>query len=111
MKNMLLVELGDRIRDLRKKRGLSQEKLALRADIHPTYLGRIERGEVALTIITLHKIAKALEVSLGQFFLKDKQESLALEIISLLEKIDAKSFALIQKILEEFAEITAHFSP
>ncbi len=105
MKKMLLVNLGDRIRDLRKKRNLSQEGLALNANIHPTYFGRIERGEVSPTVITLYKITKALDVDLRQLFSKDKKEFLALEIIGLLEKIDAKSFGLISKILEEVTKI------
>jgi transcriptional regulator with XRE-family HTH domain len=37
--------LGDSIRQHRKRAGLSQEQLAEKADLHPVYIGKIERGE------------------------------------------------------------------
>ena len=54
-------KLGDAIRDRRKARKLSQEKLAERADVHRNYIGLIERGEQNITIESLVKIAKALK--------------------------------------------------
>lgn len=55
--------LGNRIRAAREKRDLSQESLAERADLHPTYIGQVERGEKNLTIVSLLKIAAALGIS------------------------------------------------
>lgn len=52
------------IRNLRKKKSLTQERLAELANINTTYLGKIERGESSPTIDTLAKIAKALDMSL-----------------------------------------------
>jgi transcriptional regulator with XRE-family HTH domain len=54
--------LGERIRLLRKSAHLSQEKLAEKADLHPNYIGEIERGEKAVSIDTLLKLAAALRV-------------------------------------------------
>ena len=54
----------------RKKAGFSQEALAERADVHPNYVGRIERGECSATLTILLKIAKALDVRLYKLFLK-----------------------------------------
>ena len=54
--------LGDSIRQHRKRSGLSQEKLAEKADLHHNYVGEIERGEKAATIDTMLKIAKALGI-------------------------------------------------
>jgi transcriptional regulator with XRE-family HTH domain len=54
--------LGERIRSFRKGKGLSQEVLAERADLHHNYVGELERGEKAATIDTLLKIANALGV-------------------------------------------------
>lgn len=56
--------LGERIQNLRKKRGLSQLALANEADIPLSQVGRIERGENNPTISTLYVIAGALEVDL-----------------------------------------------
>lgn len=62
-KNVYLVALGRAIRELRAQAGMSQESLALSAEIDRSYLGGIERGEVNLALINLVKIATALGVS------------------------------------------------
>ncbi|CAM4186488.1 transcriptional regulator with XRE-family HTH domain [Paenibacillus endophyticus] len=56
--------VGENIRQLRKKRGFSQEQLALRADINASYMGQVERGEKNPTIDVLGKIAFALQTPL-----------------------------------------------
>lgn len=56
--------MGNRIRDLRKKRNISQEELANEADIPLSQIGRIERGETNPTISTLFVLAQALDVEL-----------------------------------------------
>lgn len=64
--------LGQRIRFYRKQRSLSQEDLAELAELHPTYIGQIERGEKNASIETIYKISNALNIP----------------IVQLLEKID-----------------------
>jgi len=54
--------LGEAIRTRRKAKGMSQEELAEKAELHHNYVGEIERGEKAATIDTLVKFAKALGV-------------------------------------------------
>lgn len=56
-------QLGDKIRKLRKKQGVSQEELGFKARLHRTYIGAIERAEQNVSIDNIHKIAKALKVS------------------------------------------------
>ena len=56
--------IGNRIRQLRKERGLSQEKLGYESGLHYTHIGSIERGEKNWSIDTLIKIAKGLNVDL-----------------------------------------------
>jgi transcriptional regulator with XRE-family HTH domain len=53
--------LGRAIRKRRRDLGLSQEKLAERADLHWTYIGGIERGERNVSLVNIVKIAKALK--------------------------------------------------
>ena len=43
---------------------MSQEKLAEKADLHPVYLGQVERGEPAVSVHALVRVAKALKVRL-----------------------------------------------
>ena len=54
--------LGARIRDYRKKADISQEKLAELSELHPVYVGNVERGEENISIDSLARIAKALKV-------------------------------------------------
>jgi transcriptional regulator with XRE-family HTH domain len=54
--------LGETIRSYRKSAGMSQEKLAEKADLHHNFVGELERGEKAPSIDSLLKIAKALGV-------------------------------------------------
>ena len=53
---------------MRKIKKLSQEKLAEIADVHPTYIGKIERGEMNPSVVFLEKIAKAFNLSLSELF-------------------------------------------
>jgi len=56
--------IGEAIRRYRKQAGLNQEKLAEKANLHPVYLGEVERGEEAASVHALVRIAKALGVRL-----------------------------------------------
>ena len=60
--------IGQRIRNYRTARGLSQEKRADLCGCHPTYIGQLERGEKNATIESIDKIATALDVSLSKLF-------------------------------------------
>jgi len=62
------VRFGQRIKALREKAGLSQEKLGFRASLHPVSVSRIERAEINATVATVYKLAKALRVHPGLFF-------------------------------------------
>lgn len=55
-------KFGSRLRMLRLERGLSQESLALNADLDRTYLPSIERGERNVSIRVVEKLAKALGI-------------------------------------------------
>lgn len=65
---MITQQVGMRIKELRHKLGISQEELAARADVHRTYIASLEMGKRNISIIALEKIAKALNVSLSEFF-------------------------------------------
>ncbi len=62
------IKFGEKVRELRVKKQLSQEKLAEYADVHRTYIGMIERAEKNITLVNIEKIAKALNVSVSSMF-------------------------------------------
>ena len=59
---------GQRMRELRTEKGLSQEALALACDLDRTYIGGIERGERNVSLVNIQKIATALGVSPRELF-------------------------------------------
>ena len=61
--------VGQRIREERTLRGLSIEKLAEAAEMAPSFLGAIERGQKKLSVLTLDKIARALNTQAGELML------------------------------------------
>jgi transcriptional regulator with XRE-family HTH domain len=63
-----LVKIGKRMRDLRKKRGYSQEDFAAAAQLGRSYAGRVERGEQNISMQSLIQIALTLEVEVSELF-------------------------------------------
>jgi transcriptional regulator with XRE-family HTH domain len=61
-------KLGNRIRELRNKKGLSQEKFSFDCDLDRTYIASIERGKRNVSIVNIEKIAKALDISISELF-------------------------------------------
>ena len=57
--------IGENIRNHRKAAGISQEKLAEKAELHPVYFGQVERGEQTVSVYALIRIAKAVHVKLN----------------------------------------------
>jgi XRE family transcriptional regulator, regulator of sulfur utilization len=57
--------LGNNLRVYRKLSGLSQEKLAEKADLHPVYISAVERGAKTISVDALCRIAKALRVEVA----------------------------------------------
>ena len=66
--SILAVEIGQRIRNYRLQKKLSQEELAELCGLHPTYIGQVERGEKNATIESINKISAGLEISLNTLF-------------------------------------------
>ncbi len=65
---MITQTIGRKLRQYRQKQGYSQEALADRAGLHPTYIGQVERGEKNITVETLGKITAALEIPITAVF-------------------------------------------
>ena len=68
MAKELRLAIGRRVRELRTEAGLSQEALANRLRLHRNYVGYVERGERSLSLATLARLARTLDVSLAEFF-------------------------------------------
>jgi len=73
VRSSLPVAVGRRIRELRQKRQISQEELAARAALHRNYVGSVERGERDIGISAAWRLARALGLSLSEFFAPFRQ--------------------------------------
>ena len=62
----ILVRFGRRVRQLRKKRGYSQEAFAAECGMDRTYMGGVERGERNIALRNIERVADALGLSLAQ---------------------------------------------
>jgi transcriptional regulator with XRE-family HTH domain len=65
---------GERLRELRRARGLSQERLALLAKVDRSYVGQAERGTRNVALVNIAKLAHALEVSPHELLLPPGSE-------------------------------------
>ena len=65
-KKMVTMATAEKIRYYRRQKGMSQEELALKANLNPAFFGQVERGLKCPTVDTLYKIAKALETPLPE---------------------------------------------
>ena len=63
--NHLVSSFGTAVRQLREQQGWSQEHLAERADLNRSYVGELERGQAIPSLLTLKKLALALNLSLA----------------------------------------------
>ena len=65
-KDERIVAFGKRVRDVRKKKGISQEKLAELSNIDRSYMGNIERGENNITLKKVYEICDALDIEIKE---------------------------------------------
>lgn len=92
-KNFQLM-VGSQIRLHRKAQGLSQEKLAELAEVHPTFISNIERGKISASAFNFYRIAEALGIKLADLFGSlDKEcnsefENVLVDIMSRIRKMD-----------------------
>ena len=68
MKENILIRFGKKVREHRLSLGLSQEELAERAEVHRTYIGMIERAEKNITLVSIEKVARALDIKIRDLF-------------------------------------------
>ncbi|MDQ0049251.1 transcriptional regulator with XRE-family HTH domain [Paenibacillus polymyxa] len=96
----IYLQVGKKIRLYRKAMKLTQEELGEQLQIDQSYLGRIERGEINITLETLAKISKALHVRPVQLLEDDKNHSNEKLKSETLDKIDSTLLSLSNQELQ-----------
>ncbi len=103
-KPRLLVRMGDRVKELRKQAGLSQEELAHKAKLSMQYVSTLERGLANPSIQVIDQLAAALKMPLAAFFAFDTTLEEARDDLraaeALLASLPAKDRRLALRILK-----------
>ena len=86
--------IGERIRDFREAKRLSQGEVQKRSGLARVYLSRVENGHTSPSVETLEKIARALEVPLYQFFYEGEESP---EVPLLLKRKTAEEAGMTQR--------------
>ena len=63
-----MIQFGERLRDLRKAAGFTQEGFALECQLDRSYVGAVERGERNLSLCNIYKMANKLNLSIASVF-------------------------------------------
>ncbi len=96
--------IGERIHELRLNSGLSQEKLALRANITTTYLGLLERNLKNPTVKIIEQICNQLNISLSDFFSpshtpENSEDAVSLQILAQIsDKSEDEKLLILQTV-------------
>ncbi len=102
--------IGKRIRSYRVQAQLSQEALAERAGVHPTYIGQLERGEKNATIESIAKITAALQLPLSKLFAhlessEEQQEDIPSVCYQMILQQPEKKQKAILKLLQDIVAV------
>ena len=84
------MDIGNRVKDLRIKKGLTQEELADRAELSKGFISQLERDLTSPSISTLVDILQCLGTDLSDFFTKDVDSQIVFRKQDYFEKIDSE---------------------
>jgi len=62
------LQFGKKLREIRLSKGISQEDLAEKAELHRTYISSVERGERNISLVNIQRLAKALGIKIRDLF-------------------------------------------
>jgi transcriptional regulator with XRE-family HTH domain len=71
-KDIVLIEFGNRVRQLRNDKDWSQEELSFKSGFHRTYIGMIERAERNISLKNIARIAKTFDIKIEDLFIDKK---------------------------------------
>ncbi len=106
----IAILVGQRIRFYRKRKKLSQERLAEICNFHPTYIGQLERGEKNATLESIYRISQGLNISINQLLenvdkLASDTDSIPLQVYHQLSQIPEEKQKDIQKFINDLLDL------
>jgi transcriptional regulator with XRE-family HTH domain len=104
-KYQMSLRMGGKLRELRRSYGMTQESLAEKLDVHPSYVGQLERGEREPSLHTLEKLAHVFNISPAEFIeeeTKADREALKKECDRLLNRCTLAQLCAVRDLLSAF---------
>ena len=93
------MQIGEKIRELRIVKGLTQEELADRAELSKGFISQVERDLTSPSIATLMDILQCLGTSIGEFFQEETEEQIVFGKNDFFEKQDSELLNTVQWIV------------
>ena len=105
------VRVGNRIKQLRSFKEMSQEELALSSGLNRAFIGQLERGEKNATVKTIEKICIALDVSLHEFFSFELDEidipnDSLIKISAIFKNLDNKQIPQVVELIRQIVNLS-----
>lgn len=103
----LLRGIGERVRDMRARRGMSQKALARDAAVSERYLGQLETGQGNVSVLFLQRVAGALGMPLAELLRDENESSLEEKLIrGFLERVPPKRLPeVIFRLMRDFGTV------
>ena len=98
------MEFCEKLQELRKSRGLTQEALAERVDVSAQYVSDLERGVVGVSIPTLKRLSVVLGVSCDRLLFGGGGENDVTQLARRLQRLPARQFQLLRRMVDLFLE-------
>ena len=98
-KKQINIEIGERIKNAREQRKITQEKLAERVEVSPQYISDLERGVVGVSVSTLKNICLALDVTSDSLLFDVVQDSDISVLVDCCRRLSQKQFSVVEDIV------------
>lgn len=101
------IEIGNRVREYRLMRKLTQRKLAELAMVSPSSITRLEKGQIMVSVFTMIEIAKALDVSISYLLVGENDKSIldGTELLIIYEKLEKCSINQRKHLIRAYIEM------
>ena len=103
-KKQINIEIGERIKNAREQRKITQEKLAERVEVSPQYISDLERGVVGVSVSTLKNICLALDVTSDSLLFDVVQDSEISVLVECCRRLNKKQFSVVEDIIRRLTE-------
>ncbi len=103
-KKQINIEIGERIKNAREQRKITQEKLAEKVNVSPQYISDLERGVVGVSVSTLKNICLALDVTSDSLLFDVVQDSDVSVLVDCCRRLSQKQFSVVEDIVRRLTD-------